>query len=136
MKKLLHTVLFRKEGPFEDQDSVFIWNMPNLHANHNSIQANLLLVEKKHRKNACRSQGLKMSLGNYLPKNQKSSHEYALKTTKTQAEKRFKKEVASNIKYLSESKENKSKGTVTGCRDINVTPNLLKVFSDIYGVGK
>lgn len=77
-----------------------------------------------------------MSFGNYLPKNQKSSHEYALKTTKAQAEKRFKKEVVSNIKYLSESKENKSKGTVTGCRDINVTPNLLKVFSDIYGVGK
>lgn len=76
-----------------------------------------------------------MSFGNYLPRNQKLSHECALKTTKAQAEKRFKKEVISNTRYLSESKENKSKVIVTGCGDTKVTHNLLKVFSGIYGVG-
>lgn len=59
------TSLSRKEGPFADQNSEFTWNALNLPVIHNSIRSKLLSVENKHRKNAWRRSGLKMSFGNY-----------------------------------------------------------------------
>lgn len=53
-----------------------------------------------------------MSFGNYLHRDQKRSCEYAVSSAKAQVEERFKKNVFSNIKYLSALKEHKSKGTV------------------------
>lgn len=39
-----------------------------------------------------------------------------------------------NIKYLSVSKEFKSKGIVIGCRGIKVICNFLIVFLRVYGL--
>lgn len=47
LRKLLHTISSRKQEPFGDQNSEFIWNALNLHVTHNSIQSKLWLVKKK-----------------------------------------------------------------------------------------
>ena len=63
--------------------------------------------EKKHRKKACRTWRLKMSFGKYQHRDQEWRYKYVVKTARSQAEDSFKKSVVSNMKYLSESKENK-----------------------------